>query len=150
VPRASTPRPPLSREHVIEAALAVADERGLTAVSMRNVAERLGLEAMSLYPAVLRRANVCGVASGGRRSTRSRATTTTKPASTRSRISADEVRAAIPDESFTVKDLQQRSSASAVVVRRVINEQVDAGRLTDQGADPDHTGRGRAPTIYQP
>lgn len=49
VPRASTPRPPLSRERVIEAAVAVADERGVTAVSMRKVAERLGVEAMSLY-----------------------------------------------------------------------------------------------------
>jgi len=49
VPRASTPRPPLSRQRVIEAAVAVADERGVTAVSMRKVAERLGVEAMSLY-----------------------------------------------------------------------------------------------------
>ena len=49
MPRASTPHPPLSRERVIEAAVAVADERGVTAVSMRKVAERLGVEAMSLY-----------------------------------------------------------------------------------------------------
>ena len=49
MPRASTPRPPLSRQRVIEAAVAVADERGVTAVSMRKVAERLGVEAMSLY-----------------------------------------------------------------------------------------------------
>ena len=49
VPRASTPRQPLSRQRVIEAAVAVADERGVTAVSMRKVAERLGVEAMSLY-----------------------------------------------------------------------------------------------------
>jgi AcrR family transcriptional regulator len=34
---------------VIEAAVAVADEWGVTAVSMRKVAERLGVEAMSLY-----------------------------------------------------------------------------------------------------
>lgn len=49
MPPASTPRPPLSRERVIAAAVAVADERGVTAVSMRKVAERLGVEAMSLY-----------------------------------------------------------------------------------------------------
>ncbi|MFI6813469.1 TetR/AcrR family transcriptional regulator [Nonomuraea sp. NPDC050328] len=42
-------RPQLSRERVIEAAVAVADERGVTAVSMRNVATQLGVEAMSLY-----------------------------------------------------------------------------------------------------
>ncbi|MEU0487092.1 TetR family transcriptional regulator [Streptosporangium sp. NPDC006013] len=34
---------------MIEAAVTVADERGVTAVSMRDVAERLGVEAMSLY-----------------------------------------------------------------------------------------------------
>jgi tryptophanase len=100
--------------------------------------------------AVLRRAGFRGV-SGGRRSARSRRTTTaTKPASTRSRVSADQVRAAIPTRSFSVKDLQEISGASAAVVRRVITEEVDTGRLTDQGADPDHTGPGRAPIIYQP
>ena len=49
MPRASTPHPPLSRERVIEATVAVTDEPGVTAVSMRKVAERLGVEAMSLY-----------------------------------------------------------------------------------------------------
>ena len=49
MPRASTPPPRLSPERVIEAAVAVPDERGVTAVSMRKVAERLGVEAMSLY-----------------------------------------------------------------------------------------------------
>jgi hypothetical protein len=99
---------------------------------------------------VLRRAGFRSVTSGGRRSTRRRTTTATKPANARSRVSADEVRAAIPTSSFTVKDLQETSGASAAVVRRVISEEVNAGRLTDQGADPDHTGPGRAPTIYQP
>jgi hypothetical protein len=103
---------------------------------------------------VLRRAGFRGVADGGGRSTRStrsrRTATTARPASSRSRVSADEIRAAIPSESFTVKDLQERSGASAAVVRRVISEEVNAGRLSDQGADPDHTGPGRAPTVYQP
>ncbi|MEU4421786.1 TetR/AcrR family transcriptional regulator C-terminal domain-containing protein [Actinoplanes sp. NPDC024001] len=40
---------PLSREAVLRAAVDVADERGIAAVSMRAVAERLGVEAMSLY-----------------------------------------------------------------------------------------------------
>lgn len=34
---------------MIAAAVAVADDRGVAAVSMRNVADRLGVEAMSLY-----------------------------------------------------------------------------------------------------
>jgi len=43
------PRTPLSRERVLTAALELADAEGLRAVSMRRVAARLGVEAMSLY-----------------------------------------------------------------------------------------------------
>ncbi len=39
----------LTREKVVAAAVAVADAGGLSAVSMRNVARELGVEAMSLY-----------------------------------------------------------------------------------------------------
>ncbi|MBD5788325.1 TetR/AcrR family transcriptional regulator C-terminal domain-containing protein [Cellulosimicrobium terreum] len=39
----------LSRARIVEAAVAVADEGGLGAVSMRNVGRSLGVEAMSLY-----------------------------------------------------------------------------------------------------
>jgi AcrR family transcriptional regulator len=40
------------RHKILDAALSIADERGLAAVSMRSVAERVGLSAMSLYPHV--------------------------------------------------------------------------------------------------
>ncbi|GGC05959.1 TetR/AcrR family transcriptional regulator C-terminal domain-containing protein [Cellulomonas carbonis] len=43
------PRTPLSRERVIAAAVTVADDHGVASVSMRKIAERLGVEAMSLY-----------------------------------------------------------------------------------------------------
>ena len=39
----------LSERRIIEAAAAVADAGGLSAVSMRNVGKELGVEAMSLY-----------------------------------------------------------------------------------------------------
>src|SRR5918999_5686717 len=39
----------VSREQVLDAALAIADEGGLAAVTMANVGARLGVEAMSLY-----------------------------------------------------------------------------------------------------
>src|SRR5207247_7603567 len=39
----------LTRERVIDAALAVMDSEGLDAVSMRRVAREVGVEAMSLY-----------------------------------------------------------------------------------------------------
>jgi AcrR family transcriptional regulator len=42
-------RRPLSRERVLQAALELADARGFDAISMRNVAKKLGVEAMSLY-----------------------------------------------------------------------------------------------------
>ena len=43
------PRIPLSRERVLGAALALADEGGIEALSMRKLARELGVEAMSLY-----------------------------------------------------------------------------------------------------
>lgn len=43
------PRPPLSREHVLSAAVALADDGGLAALTMRKLGERLRVEAMSLY-----------------------------------------------------------------------------------------------------
>jgi AcrR family transcriptional regulator len=42
-------RRPLTRERVLRAALAFADERGLEELSMRKLAHDLGVEAMSLY-----------------------------------------------------------------------------------------------------
>lgn len=42
-------RSKLSRERVLEAALALLDQGGVEALSMRNVAAKLGVEAMSLY-----------------------------------------------------------------------------------------------------
>jgi AcrR family transcriptional regulator len=43
------PRPPLSRERVLRAALDLADERGIGSLTMRELGQRLGVEAMSLY-----------------------------------------------------------------------------------------------------
>ena len=45
----STRREPLTRERVLRAAVELADERGLGELSMRKLAQRLGVEAMSLY-----------------------------------------------------------------------------------------------------
>jgi AcrR family transcriptional regulator len=46
---ARTRRTPLSRERVLRAAVAYADESGLEALSMRKLGEAVGVEAMSLY-----------------------------------------------------------------------------------------------------
>jgi len=42
-------RVPLNRDRILAAAVEIADERGVGAVTMREVASRLGVEAMSLY-----------------------------------------------------------------------------------------------------
>jgi AcrR family transcriptional regulator len=51
-------RAPLSRERVVAAAVALADERGEAGVTMRAVAARLGVQAMSLYNHVAGREDV--------------------------------------------------------------------------------------------
>lgn len=45
----AAPRPPLTRDRVLTAAIAHADEHGLDALTMRSLAGRLGVKAMSLY-----------------------------------------------------------------------------------------------------
>ena len=46
---AAQPRPPLSRERVLAAAVALADARGVEALSMRNLAQELAVVPMALY-----------------------------------------------------------------------------------------------------
>ncbi|WP_166380822.1 TetR/AcrR family transcriptional regulator C-terminal domain-containing protein [Catellatospora methionotrophica] len=47
--RRTASRPALSRDRVLRAAVEIADEAGIAAVTMRRLAENLGAEAMSLY-----------------------------------------------------------------------------------------------------
>ena len=49
---------PLSRERVLLAAVGLADEHGLRALTMRRLAEELGAEAMSLYYHVAKKEDV--------------------------------------------------------------------------------------------
>ena len=46
---AAARRAPLSRDQVLQAAVALADEGGVGALSMRRLGQVLGVEAMSLY-----------------------------------------------------------------------------------------------------
>jgi AcrR family transcriptional regulator len=45
----SQPRTPLTRERVLQAALALADDSGIESLTMRKLGEAVGVEAMSLY-----------------------------------------------------------------------------------------------------
>lgn len=49
MPTSPTRRTPLSKERVLNAAMALADADGIEALSMRRLAQELGVEAMSLY-----------------------------------------------------------------------------------------------------
>ena len=96
---------------------------------------------------VLRRAGFAvGRASSGRRGGRRSSGGSTRR---RSRVTVAEVRAAIPRGQFTIKDLQEASGASPAVVRKVVQEELEAGRLSDEGTSKKHSGPGRAPTIYK-
>ena len=48
-PSETPPRVPLSRDRILRAALELADEGGVEAVTMRKLGQALGFEAMSLY-----------------------------------------------------------------------------------------------------
>jgi hypothetical protein len=133
------PAPEQYEDAFVEHSKAWADQAGISGDAF--VAEGVPAD-------VLRRAGF-SVRTSGRGRGRGRRTAAARVTRTRGRVSADEIRAAIPSGAFTVKDLQERSGASAAVVRRVIQEQVTAGQLTRHGADPSHTGPGRAPSVYQ-
>jgi AcrR family transcriptional regulator len=53
-------RAPLTRERVLRAAVAFADERGIDALTMRALGQELGVEAMSLYNHVKNKADILG------------------------------------------------------------------------------------------
>jgi AcrR family transcriptional regulator len=57
---ATDARVPLSRGRVLRAAVELADEGGLESLSMRGLAQRLGVEAMSLYHHVRNKQDLLG------------------------------------------------------------------------------------------
>jgi AcrR family transcriptional regulator len=55
---ASQSRTPLTRERVLQAALALADDSGIESLTMRKLGEAVGVEAMSLYNHVAGKADL--------------------------------------------------------------------------------------------
>ena len=53
-----TRRSPLSRERVLRAAIVIADDGGIESLSMRRLAQALGVEAMTLYHYVARKSDI--------------------------------------------------------------------------------------------
>ena len=58
VETAKKARAPLTRERVLRAAVELADERGVEALTMRALGQELGVEAMSLYNHVKNKAEI--------------------------------------------------------------------------------------------
>jgi AcrR family transcriptional regulator len=56
--QSTEPRVPLSRHRILQAALELADEGGIGALTMRNLGKVLGFEAMSLYNHVANKEDV--------------------------------------------------------------------------------------------
>ena len=56
----SASRAPLTRDRVLRTALALADEGGIEALTMRRLAQELGVEAMSLYYHVANKEEIVG------------------------------------------------------------------------------------------
>jgi len=67
----------------------------------------------------------------------------------RTRVSMDTIRASVPAGRFTSKDLEARTGAAYVTIRKAITEFVAEGLLEDLGPMPNYAGRGRVPTLYQ-
>lgn len=95
---------------------------------------------------VLRRAGfaVAGGGRGGRRSSGG-----ARRQSSGTRVTTEQVVAAMPKTAFSVKQLREISGASPAVVRKAITQELEGGRLKDIGPDPDHSGPGRAATLYK-
>lgn len=117
-------------------AKAWADESGISAKAFA---------AEGVPSAVLRRAGFT-VSGGG--SGRGRKAPGRRAPSGR-RVTTEQVIESMPAGTFTVKGLQEISGASAAVVRKAIAAEREGGRVQEVGPDPDHSGPGRAPTLYR-
>jgi hypothetical protein len=136
---AQSPQIERFEEDFVTHAKAWADEHGVSAEAFASE----GVDA-----AVLRRAGFRVGGGRGRGSSR-RSGSSNGSGQTRSRVTSEEVRAAIPKGTFTIKSLQERSGASPAVVRKVVAESLESGYITEEGPDPDHSGPGRTPTLYR-
>lgn len=117
-------------EEFITHAKAWAEERGVGAAAFAEE---------GVPDTVLRKAGLRGRGRAARR----------RGAARSPRVSAQDVRAAIPRGSFTIKGLQERTGGSVATVRNVVKEAEQEGLIEAKGTDPDHQGPGRAPTLYR-
>lgn len=98
------------------------------------------LSSMGVGDDVLRKAGF-DVASGPSRSP--------KPATRR--VSRDDVVDVVlgQGEAFVLNHIESLTGASLATVRKVVASLVEDGRVIEKGDDPSHSGRGRAPKVYE-
>jgi hypothetical protein len=106
--------------------------------------------AEGVPPQILRRAGFrVGGRGGGRGGARKSSGGQKRTNAPRSRVTAEEIRKAIPKGTFTIKQVQESTGASLASVRKVIEEGVSGGTIQAVGPSPDHSGPGRAPNLYK-
>jgi hypothetical protein len=67
------------------------------------------------------------------------------------RVPVGEIKAAVGSlpKRFTVKDLEAASGGTNATVRKSLAELVSEGAVDQLGSDPDWSGRGRSPMLYE-
>lgn len=84
---------------------------------------------------------------------RSKAAPSVKPARAprSSNVSASTIRSAILARSgtFTLARIMSDAGGSPGTIRKVVDELEATGKVRNEGADPDHSGRGRAPHLFR-
>lgn len=125
---------------VREAFIAVAKDWADTEGVPPDAFRQLGVPAADLAAAGFK-------TRGGRR-------TATGPAPGRSRarrVPLSDIKAALGSvpKRFHVKDLETVSGGTNATVRKAVAELVAEGTVTDLGPDPDWSGRGRSPVLYE-
>ena len=129
-------------QEFVRCAKAWADDHGVSEDAFR---------AEGVKPAVLQAAGW----GGRRRSQRAPAAGSQRAPAARTdrqrpRVTATDVWIAIPDDQpFTLRWLVEQTGASVATVRKVVTDEIAQGHIAEVGADPAHTGRGRAPTLYR-
>jgi hypothetical protein len=104
----------------------------------------LGVDDSTLRAAGLLARSPKATATGGQR-TRS----STAPRS--SSVSANTIKAHVAKKSgsFTLADIGDEVGGSPMTLRKAIAEMVADGSVAKLGTDPSHSGRGRAPIVYE-
>lgn len=131
------------REAFVREAKAWADDEGIPAAAFRE----LGVPPDVLAEAGFersRRGRPPGRSASGARGRR-------RSSGVGPRVSGEHVRSVALSQKgrFTATELTERSGGSPATVRNVLKALVDEGAVRDLGSDPGHSGRGRAPHLFE-